>query len=201
MQICLAHAVEYHMYTQKTGNESFDFSWELTESDKIVVEVRGNGEFFQNICDPFCRTIEWHYCLEGTEIRAVRDGDVIRINGTFNNKPFIKGFKIDDNPWYQPLSYSLRCFLVSSEKEALFWMIRPDTLDVIKFKIRKLQKEHLIFNGRSTHAIKMELGLTSLLEGLWKSHYWFREEDGLFIQYRGIHGVPGTPETVIRLIE
>ena len=22
MQICLAHAVEYHMYTQKTGNES-----------------------------------------------------------------------------------------------------------------------------------------------------------------------------------
>jgi hypothetical protein len=80
-------------------------------------------------------------------------------------------------------------------------MIRPDTLDVTKFKIRKLQKEHLIFNGRSTHAIKMELGLTSLLEGLWKAHYWCREEDGLFIQYRGIHGVPGTPETVIRLIE
>lgn len=104
MQICLAQAVEYQMYTQKTGNESFDFSWELTESDKTMVEVRGNGEFFQNICDPFCRTIEWHFCLEGTEIRAVLDGDVIRINGTFNNKPFIKGFKIDDNPWYQPLS-------------------------------------------------------------------------------------------------
>jgi hypothetical protein len=80
-------------------------------------------------------------------------------------------------------------------------MIRPDTLDVIKFKIRKLQTEQLIFQGRSTYALKLELGLTSLLKGLWHAHYWFREDDGMFIQYRGVHGLPGTPETVIRLIE
>ena len=80
-------------------------------------------------------------------------------------------------------------------------MIRPDTLDVIKFKARKLQKEKIIFQGSATNVIKIELGLTSLLEGLWRSHYWFRENDGILIQYRGVHGMPDTPETVIRLIE
>jgi hypothetical protein len=35
----------------------------------------------------------------------------------------------------------------------------------------------------------------ALLEG------WFWEADGVFIQYRGVHGLPGTQETLIRMIE
>ena len=200
-QTCLSHAAEYHLYREQTGNESFNFAWELTETDPVILEVRGDGKFYENTCDPECRTIKWHYTEPGTDITAVRDDDVIRIEGTFNHKPFIKGFRIDENPWYQPLSFCLRCFVDSEERETVFWMIRPDTLSVTKFKIRKCRTEQLISQGGTTHALKLELGLTSLLKGLWHAHYWFREDDNLFIQYRGVHGLPGTPETVVRLVE
>lgn len=201
MQVCPVNAVEYYTYRQKTGSDIFDFSWELTVSENNVVKVSGNGEFYENICDQTCQTLQWHYISEDTDITATRDNDVIRMEGISNNRPFIKGFKIDHHPWYQPLSYSLRCFIDSEEKETFFWMIRPDTLDVIKFKVRKLQKERLIFQGQSIMALKLELGLTSLLEGLWRAHYWFRMDEGIFIRYRGVHGMPGAPETIVQLIE
>lgn len=51
MQICLARASEHRLYRQITGTISFDFSWELTASDTNVLEVNGNDEFYQNICD------------------------------------------------------------------------------------------------------------------------------------------------------
>ena len=201
MQTCSTHALERHSYRQTTGSDSFDFSWELTISETNVLEVRGNGEYYENICDDRCRTIEWRYVTDDHDITAFRDDDVIRVEGTFENKPFIKGFKIDDLPWYQPLSYSLRCFIDSPDQKTAFWMIRPDTLDVIKFQARKLSKERIMLQGRSVMAVKVELGLTSMLKGLWHAHYWFSEADGIFLQYRGVHGMPGTPETIVRMIE
>jgi len=201
LQICPALSNESHWYRETTGKQIFDFFWEWIDSNPHVITVAGNGEYFSNMCGLSCRTIEWRFVREGTDIRAIRDDDVIRMEGKFNGKPFIKGFRIDDNPWYQPLSFSLRCFLDNPEPETLFWMIRPDTLDVTKFKIKKLGREAFIYNGRPTWTQKMELGLTSLLEGLWQAHYWFREEDGVFVQYRGVHGLPGTPETLVRMIE
>ncbi|MEZ4566360.1 MAG: hypothetical protein R2860_05145 [Desulfobacterales bacterium] len=86
---------------------------------------------------------------------AVRH-DVIRVKGTFENKPFIKGFKIDDHPWYQPLSYCLRCFIEGPEDTTTFWMIRPDTLDAFKFEARK-QSANKSFPERAVKAIKVEL--------------------------------------------
>lgn len=200
-QACLARTVEYHVYRQATGSDSFDFTWTLAVSENNVLKVAGNGEYYENICDAQCRTVEWRYKTDTSDITAIRDDDVIRIEGTFDNKPFLKGFKIDDHPWYQPLSYSLRCFVDAEERQTVFWMIRPDTLDVIKFQARKLSTEQLIFHDRAVDTVKVELGLTSLLKGLWHAHYWFRQDDGMFIQYRGVHGLPGTPETIVRLIE
>ena len=201
IQTCSAHALEHYQYRQTTGNDRFDFSWELTVSQNNVLRVRGNGEYYENICDDRCRTVEWRYVSEDSDITAVRDEDVIRVKGTFENKPFIKGFKIDDHPWYQPLSYCLRCFIEGPEDTTTFWMIRPDTLDAFKFEARKQSTEQIISPGGAVKAIKVELGLTSLLKGLWHAHYWFREADGIFLQYRGVHGLPGTPETIVRLIK
>ncbi|MEZ4566361.1 MAG: hypothetical protein R2860_05150 [Desulfobacterales bacterium] len=57
MQTCSAHALEHYQYRQTTGNDRFDFSWELTVSQNNVLRVRGNGEYYENICDDRCRTV------------------------------------------------------------------------------------------------------------------------------------------------
>jgi len=35
----------------------------------------------------------------------------------------------------------------------------------------------------------------------WKAHSWFRQDDLLFVQYKGRNGLPGAPLTVIRLAQ
>ena len=55
--------------------------------------------------------------------------------------------------------------------------------------------------GPRLAAAKVVIRPDGLLGGLWRAEYWFRAEDGQFVRYRGTHGPPGTPETVISLLD
>ncbi len=41
--------------------------------------------------------------------------------------------------------------------------------------------------------------LQGMLAALWQAAFWFREDDRIFVRYQGVHGPPGTDETVVQL--
>lgn len=108
--------------------------------------------------------------------------------------------RIDAAPWYQPLSFALRAMLNADQFAATFWMIRPDTLTPVKLTAEKQQVEPLNIEGHSVDARRVRVSVAGWASMLWHSHYWFRADDHLFVQYRGVNGPPGIPETVVRLV-
>lgn len=106
-------------------------------------------------------------------------------------------FPIDDAPWYQATSWSLRALVLSSQMEVRFWTVRIDTLTVHKIKAVKKQQMILNLNGAKEEAEEVELRLEGLLALFWKSSYWFRRSDGVFLRFEGPSGPPGTPDVVV----
>ncbi len=106
----------------------------------------------------------------------------------------------NERPWFQPLSYSLRCMVARQQQQASFWTIRPDTLEPLTLKAERDGSGQLPqTSGPALMASRMIIRLDGLMSALWSAEYWFRQGDNLFVHYRGIHGPPGTAETVISL--
>jgi hypothetical protein len=107
--------------------------------------------------------------------------------------------QIDGLPWYQPLSLSLRSFLQSPDDLVSFWSIRQDTLEPVKLTAHKTAVESLSLGDEPRDAFKIIVRPAGLLAPFWRGTYWYDRSNGLFLQYRGVNGLPGTPETVIRI--
>jgi len=80
-------------------------------------------------------------------------------------------------------------------------MIRMDNLEPIRLKAVRLEPEAIAVFGKTVMTHKLKITLTGLLQNLWSAHYWFRSSDGVFLQYKGANGPPGTPETLIQLLD
>lgn len=56
-------------------------------------------------------------------------------------------------------------------------------------------------DGRTEEAMRVRVSPWGLLSLFWSSLYWFRPSDGAFLRYEAVRGLPGTPKTVVELIE
>lgn len=104
---------------------------------------------------------------------------------------------IDDAPWFQAISLNLRRFVGSGESRIEFWTVRSDVLSAHKIVAEKQGLEEIAAAGQTHRARVVELRLSGALSGFWKSRYWFRANDSLFLQFEGPSGPPGSP---LRLI-
>ena len=134
---------------------------------------------------------------------AQRDGDLIRISGTFRGEPVDKEVDIDDDVWFNKLDHGLSTFAVSDQQEISFWVLKLlSDLDPIKMTAEKEGVEQIEVGGRSYEAVKVKLILDHfILSKLWSARCWYRTSDGLFLRYEGANGRPGTPVTTIDLKE
>jgi len=192
---------ERHRYRQISGTTSFQYIWERERRDPAVIRVIEPDDTFITLCDASGETLEWTFSNRKTRVTAKRNGESVRIVGTFRDQPFEAQFPTEGNRWYQALSYALRQLALSEKDASVFWMIRPDTLEPLKLKAVRLEPERIAVSGKMVPAHKLRITLTGLLENLWSAHYWFRRSDGVFLQYKGANGPPGTPETLIYLVD
>jgi len=106
--------------------------------------------------------------------------------------------QIDEDPWFQALSYSLRDFNTSDRHTMRFWLVRQDTLEPVKLSADKVAKEkNSLCNGEQ--AVTIEIRPVGLLSPFWHATYWFRKDDNVLCRYEGRHGAWGTPLTVISM--
>ncbi len=192
-------------YREQTGADSFLFVWNAdTEPNEVTVTVtqRQKNEVYTSVNTPEGTTLSWRYVREpDTDVRAERKGNILLFSGRFVGKKVAKEEKIDARPWYQPLSFSLHCMEKHKRNKTSFWTVRPDTLDVLTLQAEREGSGRLVgADGGEVLANKVVIRLEGLMSALWSAEYWFRQGDDVFVRYRGTHGPPGVPETVITLV-
>ena len=191
--------IERHRYRETTGEDSFIFIWERVSSDDIRIRTTSSREIHVNDCQESGETLAWYLKSETCHVNAHRQYQSICLSGYFENEKINKCYTIGHDHWYQAPSWALRQFVLSKRKNVDFYMIRQDKLRPIKLMATKDDPGTLLLNGQEVKAFRVRLTLTGFKKKLWHGQYWFRQSDGAFLQYKGVNGLPGTPETVIRL--
>lgn len=195
---------EIYSYNETVGEISVPFYWKIEErNQQKIISVQENGKSFFNFCSSDGETWEWQFTDSDKEhdVIAKRVGDELKITGICNGKNCDKTIQLDERPWYQPLSYSLRNFLQSGQKSISFWIIRADTLEVTTMKVEKQGEEEILINEKTIPALKVELRAEGFYSHFWHGTYWYRKSDNLFLMYRSVHGPVGTPETIVQLMQ
>ena len=192
-----------YRYNSVTGDDRSFFIWEKEDVGgqvKITVHDHENSRVMQNICMQNGETVSWLVKETEREVRAERDTNVLHIHGEDRGQVIDVIYTIDGRNWFQPMSFSLVGFLFSDQKRVSFWTIRQDTLEVLTIVAVKEGRDEVEINGKSIPAFKVEVRLEGFLSPFWHGTYWYRLENGQFLKYRAVNGVPGTPETVITLV-
>jgi hypothetical protein len=138
---------------------------------------------------------------ERTDFLAVRAGSVIRLTGLFKGKKVDREYKIDARPWKQCFPVDLQDWAVSSEPSLTFWAINPVNLGLNLFSAVKKETGAVQVGGKLVEAIHVRVSPVGLAGALWHSDVWFRKSDGRYLRYQGVNGLPGTPLTVVELLE
>lgn len=138
--------------------------------------------------------------LAATELLILRQDNYLVITGRQQGKTVNKNLQIDDRPWFQAISHSLYDFVKSEDSEIEFWFLLVNGLQAYKLKALKAGLETITLNGREYETCKVKVTPKGILSALWSSYYWYRTSDGLFVQYKGRNGPPGTPYTIVQLL-
>jgi hypothetical protein len=191
--------IEHYTYAETTGSHSIPTEYVIERGKQVVIRVKRADEHFYNRCESSGATIEWHYRGKDADVRAHRDGRTLVVQGHRQGKPFQKRHPIDDAPWLQPLSYALQPFLKLDRQTLRFWLIRTDNLEPVKLKAVRSGTEEIFVDGRNYSSSRIDVSPCGPLSFVWRGSYWFRQADGVFLQYAGGHLLSGPENTLIRI--
>ncbi len=199
--IATADEIESHTYLKTIGKKSEKVQWCVQKSETFEMLYSTKRETSLTKTDQKMSTILWSKInsAQKTNLSALRKEEEIHIKGVFKGEPVDKKVMIDKAPWYQATSWSLRNFILSEEQSKEFWMLRTTTLKPYKVLVKKIGEETMADAGQ-TQTIKAELRIQGFLSHFWKSNYWFRKSDGVFIRFEGASGPPGAPLAVVEYL-
>ncbi len=189
-----------HRYVEQKGMAKANVLWRLARSNGFRLTYEKEAETHITQTDEHLATRTWS--MENPEqnisVQAERKQDQIVLYGKVNGHPMGKQFQVDEAPWFQATSLSLRGLIRSQTDRVEFWTLRTDTLKAYKLKARKIGVERLTIEGKSVEAVKVELRISGWLAPFWNSFYWFRAEDGLFLKFEGLEDPSGTTKISIQ---
>lgn len=194
---------KYYRYRETVGEKITPFFWSHTiRGGRVEIVSETEEKSFVNICLPGGETLEWRLLdrAAGHDIKASRQGNLLRLSGTKNHKEFQQSIALGDKVWYQPLSFSLHQFLGAVGDRISFWSVRADNIEPVELEAIKVGEEKISHNSQSVLTQKVEVRLEGMFSYFWHGTYWFRKSDKQFLMYRSVHGLPGTPETVVQLL-
>lgn len=175
----------------------------LVREDEITdTMLSDNGEVTETVLAPDWATKRWelHNREEDTNLVAKRSGDLIIVQGRFKGKEVAKKIKIDGRPWFQAWNLSFGPFVLSGEGKREFWAIQDSDLKEFVMVVLREKEEALELNDEAVEAVKFKVTLNNWMSIFWSCNYWFRKSDGVFLRSEGANGPPGTPVTVMEMI-
>lgn len=135
------------------------------------------------------------------EVTAVRDGKVLHLTYTEDNRRRKKTSRIDGDPWYQLFALSFEKFAASGREETTFWSVNPDEVRPYEFSLTRQDEQRMSAAGSSVRCAHFRIALTGFLAAFWHADSWHGTDDGLFVRYEGVNGRPGAPMTTVQLAD
>ena len=130
---------------------------------------------------------DWHYIRpsDHTDLTARKDGDYIKLSGTFKGKAQEKTYKISDGLWYQMMDMAMPAFIASEEQQIVFYSIgtgnNRGALELGEFAAEKAGDETIEVNGIAYDCVKITIVLT-MFSWAWTGLYWYDKKNGQLVQ-------------------
>ena len=192
---------------ETTGDERVTLvarEWRV-DGGLLLESLSSTGDHHLVIVDDDLGTRAWRFenARAGVAIESKLLDGVIVVEGVQSGRPIEEAGRTDETRWLQSLERSLRDFvLTAADGERLaFVVLQPDTLKVRALQARVHDAEDRVVAGVRTPVRRVRVSLPGIAAILWRSDYWFRMPDGLFVESRVTRGPPGTRETVVALVE
>lgn len=192
---------ERHRYLIREGNEEYVNVWELEHKNGVIIRSAQKDELYVTTCSESGETRMIEVTSSTEHVRAWRTGNTLYVRGTIDGKKIDRRFRVDEAPWYQPLTYSLRGFLSTDKKQVDFWMLHPDTYKPYKIQATKEDTGTINLYGRKTRVQHIRIRISGILYMLWHGDYWYRTGDRVLVEYRGLNGPPGSSQTIVKLMK
>lgn len=195
-------ATQSFRYRESTGDAHRLYDWRLEAGPPVKIVSTDDQRTFTNWCAEDGNTLKWQIeTAAGERLVALREGNRIHLSGRYRGESIERIFDIDEKPWFQPLSFSLRAIVDGDDNHRDFWTIRSDTLELLAMRAEREETETLAIGPETVAAVRIRVAPRGWKGMLWKCRYWFRAADGVFVRYHGVHGPPGTPPTVVELVD
>ncbi len=194
-------------YTEVTEGETIDLvarEW-LVDGGLLLESTSSTGDRHLVRVDEHLRTRAWRFESESpqVEIESIKRGATIVVNGYRDGQAVRERVRLGDARWIQSIERSLREFVLAADEgdRIRFDVVQPDTLGARTLQARMLKTGTRRVAGEPTDVRHVRITLPGIGSLVWRSDYWFRLSDGLFVESRVTRGPPGTPETVVTLVD
>ncbi|MFW6291463.1 MAG: hypothetical protein ACOC7V_03970 [Spirochaetota bacterium] len=194
-------------YTEVTDGERIDLvarEWRV-DGGLLLESTSSTGDRHLVRVDERLRTRAWRFERESAdvEIETIARNGTIVVGGNRDGQAVSERVQIGDARWIQSIERSLRDFVLNANEgdRIRFEVVQPDTLGARTLQARMLETGSRPVAGTPTDVRHVRISLPGIAALIWRSDYWFRLPDGLFVESRVTRGPPGTPETVVTLVD
>jgi hypothetical protein len=186
-------------YVEHDGKKARKVQWCLTQHEGFRLTYKKATETHITRTNENLETLTWSMDDPAKEIsiKALRKKNALFLHGRFKGKTIDRHIQIDSAPWFQATSLSLKKFATSHPKKIEFWTLRVSNLKAYKLSAAKVDRVRLTMDRKPIETIKIEMRLTGWRSYFWKSDYWFKADDGLFLRFEGENGPSGESRITI----
>lgn len=190
------------IYEEATGNkiDKIEFLFEQGASGCSLTIARGNKRTQVWGDENLYTTAVRHFDLDGgNDVFIERKDNIIRFAGRLEGKDIDKTIKIEKTKWCGA-TFMQKGFVLSGKKSEEFLVALPSDQSALKMMATREKEEEIVICGKRVMAAKIRLNVADWRSVFWKSYYWFRVLDGIFLKSEEVRGIPGTPMTTVELI-
>ena len=174
-------AADYR-YVEIEGDRRSVFTWDLEPGNPVRITVTQGPRRFVTWCRPDGATLRWEMQdADGTHRTVERNGRRLEFRGQLGGSTLARQSAIDDAPWFQALSFSLRLMHHASPASQTFWTVRSDTLDVLKMQAQLLERAGEPAAGDSV-ARQVRVRVAGWQSALWHADFPLND-GGMFALY------------------
>jgi hypothetical protein len=186
---------------RETGDQTRTFTLRITPlpgARERLESVSGETRFV-TVCDSRGETLSWTLESPGARVRAESADSRIAVSGTRDGRRLREEYATGGLPWIQALSRGLRDRPTPGAEPLRFVMLRPDSLEPVKLEAVPDARGH---DGTPapTGVRRIRVRGTGPVARLCYGLHDFRREDGVFLRYEGLFGLPGLPRSSVRIV-
>lgn len=171
-------------YIRAHGASSSTVELEVSRSaEGMKVTSEGGGRSEESLWVPGRGILSWRLTdpATGSDLRAERKGDRIRVTGRLKGTEVTRELRIDTAPWYQIFGPGIGDLLSSDSGRMEFWVLNPDDLATHKMLARRAGAERLEIAGTQVDTFKIHFSPAGALAPFWGADFWYRPSDSALL--------------------